>query len=1044
MADNKFSSEDIQKIPNSVSGDGRAFVAQLKQALLKFAGNISTSVDKVVDNTTNTAVGQVTRVSLLEQHTTDNLGYPENDVYVQWEKGNVSGYSGATVYYKTSSETKYGYAGDADGVTFTIKKLTAGKTYNVKVVGKNKFGKACDSTQAPVATITIAGASHLPTAPDQFTVTWEGGTPHWQWTAVNTQDYFDGYELRENTDAGKYKGMLDSTSALTSDAIPSERSGTAYLFARSVFGTYGSPRTHAYNLAQPTAPTAPVIETLFQGFNIHMATLPANCTGIEILATNTSTKDEHSFYTKNDVFQIGILNGNYDFKYRYYDCFGNGEWSNVTNADAKIIIDADNIKDMAISLQKVDKHLQDVFNTTIPAIESNVADIQNTTIPAIESNVADIQNTTIPAIESNVADIQNTTIPAIESNVADIQNTTIPAIESDITTLQNGITENTNSITAIEKDVNGNTTAINQNADSITSLAKAVSGNTTAINQNADSITSLSETVNGNTSAIAQNSDSITALVKDGKGYASAIAQNTDSINTLVQDGKGYASAIAQNTDSINTLVQDGKGYASAIAQNTDSINTLVQDGKGYASAIAQNADSITSLAKAVSGNTTAINQNADSITSLSETVNGNTSAIAQNSDSITALVKDGKGYASAIAQNTDSINTLVQDGKGYASAIAQNTDSINTLVQDGKGYASAIAQNTDSINTLVQDGKGYASAIAQNTDSITSVVTNLGDSAKAKEAYSAIAQMQDDIALRVKSGEIISQINLSKEGVQIDGKLLHVTGDTLFDKNVVVKNMIQAGAVTTEKLISGAVTADKIGAYAVTADKIQSGSVTTDKLSANAVTAEKLAAESVTADKIISGAITTEKIAAGSVTAGKIGVSAVLAENIAAGAVTADKMAVDSLSAITANVGSLKGGTITGTTVVGSTVVGSTIKNSSGSFSVTADGVVNGITINAGSINASVITQAGFAVKASSIISGSLGGPVSENSIKSYTIPLPSGYTESQCLWSAFSNAGVAVSMAGRSASCYDTSTDGNRVRYRNYTIYYRVIGIK
>ena len=162
----------------------------------------------------------------------------------------------------------------------------------------------------------------------------------------------------------------------------------------------------------------------------------------------------------------------------------------------------------------------------------------------------------------------------------------------------------------------------------------------------------------------------------------------------------------------------------------------------------------------------------------------------------------------------------------------------------------------------------------------------------------------------------------------------------------------------------------------------------------------------------------------------------------IQAGAVTADKMSVNSLSAITANVGSLKGGTITGTTVVGST-----IKNSSGTFSVTADGVVNGITINAGSINASVITQAGFAVKSSSIISGSLGkaSVYDDTRIASYTIPLPSGYIESQCLWSAFSNAGVAVSMKGRSASCYVELTDsGGEVRYRNYTIYYRVIGVK
>ena len=315
-----------------------------------------------------------------------------------------------------------------------------------------------------------------------------------------------------------------------------------------------------------------------------------------------------------------------------------------------------------------------------------------------------------------------------------------------------------------------------------------------------------------------------------------------------------------------------------------------------------------------------------------------------------------GAGERSATTRTVVKIIIDETNIKDMAISLAKVDKTIQDAVKEAQGISGKVAEikkTTDSIQaTVADDKKELSSQITQNSDKITSVVTNLGDSAKAKEAYSAIAQMQDDIALRVKSGEVVSQINLSKEGVQIDGKLLHVTGDTLFDKNVVVKNMIQAGAVT------------------------------------------------------------------------------------------ADKMSVDSLSAITANVGSLKGGTITGTTVVGST-----IKNSSGTFSVTADGVVNGITINAGSINASVITQAGFAVKSSSIISGSLGkaSVYDDTRIASYTIPLPSGYIESQCLWSAFSNAGVAVSMKGRSASCYVELTDsGGEVRYRNYTIYYRVIGVK
>ena len=171
-----------------------------------------------------------------------------------------------------------------------------------------------------------------------------------------------------------------------------------------------------------------------------------------------------------------------------------------------------------------------------------------------------------------------------------------------------------------------------------------------------------------------------------------------------------------------------------------------------------------------------------------------------------------GAGERSATARTTVKIiidETNIKDG---AISLAKADKTIQDAIREAQGISGKVAEikkTTDTIQaTVADDKKELASQITQNSDKITSVVTNLGDAAKAKEAYSAIAQMQDDIALRVKSGEIISQINLSKEGVQIDGKLLHVTGDTLFDKNVVVKNMIQAGAVTADKIAADSLSA--------------------------------------------------------------------------------------------------------------------------------------------------------------------------------------------------------------------------------------------
>lgn len=91
------------------------------------------------------------------------------------------------------------------------------------------------------------------------------------------------------------------------------------------------------------------------------------------------------------------------------------------------------------------------------------------------------------------------------------------------------------------------------------------------------------------------------------------------------------------------------------------------------------------------------------------------------------------------------------------------------------------------------------------NTNSVetTRRITNL-----VSHMESRITELAGSIDLQVKKsigeidgGELVSRINLSQSGVYIAGKLIHITGATKFDDNVIVNKMIQANAVTADKL---------------------------------------------------------------------------------------------------------------------------------------------------------------------------------------------------------------------------------------------------
>lgn len=84
--------------------------------------------------------------------------------------------------------------------------------------------------------------------------------------------------------------------------------------------------------------------------------------------------------------------------------------------------------------------------------------------------------------------------------------------------------------------------------------------------------------------------------------------------------------------------------------------------------------------------------------------------------------------------------------------------------------------------------------------DQIVQLVAAMGDM-EGGESYSALVQLVDALEIRVQSAQIISKINLSPETITIDGKLIHITGQTLFEDSVIAKRMIQAAAVSADKM---------------------------------------------------------------------------------------------------------------------------------------------------------------------------------------------------------------------------------------------------
>ncbi len=157
-----------------------------------------------------------------------------------------------------------------------------------------------------------------------------------------------------------------------------------------------------------------------------------------------------------------------------------------------------------------------------------------------------------------------------------------------------------------------------------------------------------------------------------------------------------------------------------------------------------------------------------------------------------------------ATDKKLESYSTTEQTANMIAGSIANFKDDTLSKYSTTKQTEALISSQVASYT----DGKlSSYSTIEQTNTAISNMVVKLNNATDKKlESYSTIQQTQDAISLAVKDidldgNTLISKINLANGGILLDGKLIHITGQTLFDDNIVTKKMLQAGSVDASKI---------------------------------------------------------------------------------------------------------------------------------------------------------------------------------------------------------------------------------------------------
>lgn len=143
----------------------------------------------------------------------------------------------------------------------------------------------------------------------------------------------------------------------------------------------------------------------------------------------------------------------------------------------------------------------------------------------------------------------------------------------------------------------------------------------------------------------------------------------------------------------------------------------------------------------------------------------------------------------------TDAIDVTVKAkiDKALLDMESLGLDAMDKAVKALQGEMGTVKTNVNGLNSkIIDQANAYQRSLSDLNKNVSSQITQISQGFELKVTQ-AIGKLDGK--------EIISRINLTPAGTRIDGKLLHVTGQALFDDNIITNKMLQANSVTARNM---------------------------------------------------------------------------------------------------------------------------------------------------------------------------------------------------------------------------------------------------
>lgn len=297
-------------------------------------------------------------------------------------------------------------------------------------------------------------------------------------------------------------------------------------------------------------------------------------------------------------------------------------------------------------------------------------------------------------------------------------------------------------------------------------------------------------------------------------------------------DNLDIADKLAQNTiDRINQgLMQEIQYTQDEIEAVNTALTNRLNDEIGD---ITSQIDSLLQQTSNIEGTVTNITNDIDTINgTLSTTI----TQLSNLGDTVSKQTLDIQANAEGLTAKADRTElTNYVDKQTYNSKMASIDVSINGIDQ----IVQNVQADVSNVDGRVNNAFSEISRVEQDATQVSQTVSELrGDfENEATLNETRFTQLSDQINFEVvHKTNVLSSINLSQEGVRIDGTKVHISGQTLIDDAVIGTAAIADAAITRAHLGQAIITSAHVD-Y-LTGQKLVANSVNADKLNVTELSA--------------------------------------------------------------------------------------------------------------------------------------------------------------------------------------------------------------